>query len=284
MQNYEKAITDTILEYFKQQETKIETRDFEDILISYFHHIDKRLLQQKRRVFISKELQTKIDNNEIEDKYLTALKSFKTKFEAGDDMNSHLSTLIYDGDFYDKLLITWGIHHIHLNMKEAHNESEMHGNRSNLLLFCIIKDDSVYFIDTEKHKKNYVFSTFNLLNIISENWIHLIEEYEIKNIIPGTLKPVIKEDKDINDYRKLNVNIAYQINSKYYMFIDKQLNAVGSSAEDTMRVLHIKRAIWNAMPKAPINPRNMEFTLNPIGRQLGVLTWYEGNDKKQVHL
>ena len=285
MLNYEKAITDTIINFFKHQTTKIKaSADFEDILIAYFHYVGKRIHPQKRQVIISKELQCKIDSNEIEDEYLIALQDFKVKFESGNDMNGHLSKKVYDGNFYDKLLICWGIHHLHLKMIEAHNKKEMTNNRSDILLFCIIKEDFVYFIDVEVHGKDYVFSTFDLLNIISQNWIHLIQEYEIKDIIPGTLQPVIKEDKDINDLRELNLNMAYELNNKYYIFIDKRLNSVGSSAEDTMRVLHIKRAIMNAMPKVPINVRNIEFVLTPFGRKLGVLTWYEGNVKEQVRL
>lgn len=275
----ERAIANEIYKYFKEQNIKKNViDDFVEVLSAYYHHIKKWIHPHKRQVVISKELQLKINENQIDNKYIIAIEKFKDKFEDGLNMNGHLSKQIYNSKFYDKLLICWRIHHLHLDITEAHNKREMTKNRSNMLLFCIIVYDRVYFIDIESHKKDYVFSMFNLLDIIYNNWISLIENYELKGV--EEVYPVIKEDKDIYELREANINIVYELKGKYYSFLG--LNTAGTSIEDTIKIMKLRRNIIERLPKPPLFMTNVEFNINRNNLLEGNLSWNEGECRKTL--
>lgn len=285
MNVFEKVIVDAIHDYFVQNDMEIEMKnDFKNVLSVYYHNITKKIDTKKRKVFISRELQSKIDNKLIGQEYLLAIDKFKSKFESGLDINGNLSKQIYNGRYYDKLLICWQIHHLHLNTIEAQNKDEMSNNRSDMLLFCRVNRDSVYFIDAESHNKKNVFSMFNLLEIISNNWIGLIDKYEIKDIIPGTMQPLIKDDETLHELWKSNINTGYKINNKYYNFADKGLTTAGTSSIDTINTLKINRKIREIKVSPPVYARDIKFILDTNENQLGILSWYEGKNKKQIIL
>lgn len=257
--------------------------DFFDILADYLNYKEKRFTPFNYKVEISIELQYKINYKLLDKKYIELIYKFKRDFESGKDLTGHFSRKIFDSRFADKLLINWGIHHLHLNKIDANNYQQMKHNRSDMLLFCSIKDGNVYFIDVDKHSRKHIFSMYNLLNIISNNWIHLIDKFEIKGAIPGSMKPVIKNDKDIEMLRNNNINIGYELNGKYYL-LDK-LNTVGTSSYITIQVNQIIKAIKKHIPKPPIYIRNIEFTIinDPI-IAIGKFSWYEGENKIEVRI
>ena len=76
------------------------------------------------------------------------LAAIEAKFRRGEDINPHLSKLIFRKDFTDHLFSDWGIYHLHLSMI---SESGYFMKRSDSLLFVIIHEPCVHFIDIRPH-------------------------------------------------------------------------------------------------------------------------------------
>lgn len=143
-------------------------KDTHDLLTALFNLQDKIVSVKRRTVHISKELRAK----EIEKPYNDYLKQIRNKFKNGKDIKPHLSKWSEKPYKKDLLLYDWGIHHLHLN-----NELDDEGFivRSDYILFIILKEDDVYFIDVTKHRleDRTEFSQQYLLGIVKRNWSHL---------------------------------------------------------------------------------------------------------------
>ena len=87
----------------------------------------------------------------------------------GESVKGYLSKKAFDVEFKDILLNQWGIKHLHLTDKEANSIEEMKNNRSNILLFFIVDNQDVYFLDVRKHPKGAGFITLEVLSIVYNN-------------------------------------------------------------------------------------------------------------------
>lgn len=282
MNSIEKKIVEKIYKYYGDNSIAFDISDeFGKVLTNYFNSLSKRIRVCKRKVFLSSELKLKMKNEKIKKEHVENIERFIDDFEKGNDMNGHLSKQIYNSGFYDKLLICWGIHHLHLSSTKANCESEMTENRSDTLLFCIINGDSVYFIDAESHNREYVFSMFNLLNIISDNWLSLIDQFEVKDIIRGSLEPKVDNDETLYKLWKSNINIFYEIGGRVYSFIDRGLTGIGSNFGDALYITDIVYKIARITHRHPIMITDIKFELNKDKKPLGKLKWKEGNISKE---
>ena len=94
----------------------------------------------------------------------------------------------------------------------------MKKNRSEWLLFCIVENGTVYFLDVLNHPTNEHFTAYHFLQIVHKNnWMKHIGFEEIKGIVLGSLKPKITKDEDIYKLYKNNVNISFEFEGKIYM-------------------------------------------------------------------
>ncbi|MBF4696047.1 hypothetical protein [Fusibacter ferrireducens] len=283
MSTFDTAIKDEIYGFYHENKISFKASDsLGDVLIDYFNVLSKRISKHKRCVHMSKELKNKIKNLEISKEHVNIINKFRVSFEQGKDMNGFLSRSIFRSDFYDKLLICWGIHHLHLSNVEATTNKEMKLNRSDVLLFCMVVGDDVYFIDVESHNKDYVFSMFKLLNIIHDNWQFLIDQYEVKDIIRGSLNLVVTCDRELHNLRKMNINIMYEIRGKVYFLIDKGLMGNGSSFGNSMRMTNVMHSVRCDTPQPPTYAQNIKFKLSGKINPLGTLYWTEGNQIKKL--
>lgn len=89
------------------------------------------------------------------------------------------------------LFNSWNVKHIHLNDKEAQSKSAMKKNRSGCLLFCIVKQEKVFFLDVRPHPKKEEFSSYSLLKIIHDNhWMSEIGFEEMgRDYVPYSIEP-----------------------------------------------------------------------------------------------
>lgn len=238
-----KHMMEAIKGYFSSNGIKYNSNaNLTELLADYLENTSKLITCKKRKVYESQYLQNKLQG-EFAD-YRDVVTKFCNKFENGEDISGHLSRKIYDSTFYDKLLSSWGIYHVHLNEKEAHTNTEMKDNRAEVLLFIRVEGDNVYFIDVQKHSQKYVFSNFNLLEVLVDEWEYLMEPLEIKGIVPGSLQPKITCDKEINMLRKINVNPAFEIKGKAYM-PGLGVTCAGSSVSSMIRAQRIVKSITN---------------------------------------
>ena len=208
-----------ILEYYEVEFDKND--DLLGILISYLNFANRLISINSRKVHISRQLESKCDNdNDLHE----IIEKFKKQFEDGDNMNGYLSRAIHHSNIStverieyskarDYLLDDWGIHHLHLSNTKANTKDEMKNNRSDKLLFLVIRDSDVYFIDVLNHNDKNIFQQKGLLEIIENNWSFIIDKYCLNGVKEIELK--IEDPKMIAKLRKIGMNVAYEIKVKY---------------------------------------------------------------------
>ena len=137
--------------------------------------IGKNVINIPRKVHYSRELIKKM-NEEFSKELCDLIKLFEKKFDKGESVKGYLSKKAFDVEFKDILLNQWGIKHLHLTDKEANSIEEMKNNRSNILLFFIVDNQDVYFLDVRKHPKGAGFITLEcyLLYITIDGWRKLV--------------------------------------------------------------------------------------------------------------
>lgn len=250
--NFEKDIREQMIKLlkkncgnnFNKNNTTIE------LIICYLNSINRRIYPKERRVCISDKIRNIIKKNIIngknskkEQEAIKVLKEFKIKFENGEDMNGHLSKNIYysrlfkstgggtkDWKSRDYLLDDWGIHHIHLNLKNASNEKEMSNNRGDYLLYIKVTDETIYFIDVTGHITEN-FNNIELLETMDRNWPYLLERY----LMPGVELLQNTNSHDIKKSRRNHQLLIYNVNGKVYFPMGGGLNSAGSNILFTER-------------------------------------------------
>ena len=139
------------------------------------------------------------------------LKSLETKIENGANLASYLSRSIMNCSKDDLMLYDWGIYHLHISDNLDTKKSDGFMERSDLLLYALFNNDKVYFIKTINHKgENNMWTKKECLEIINDNWPHLLEPY--------VMKGVAEEQQYISDdersaLRKNHVNTFVTLNN-----------------------------------------------------------------------
>ena len=183
----------------------------EEVILEYLNTVEKLILPKPRTVLVSKELQKKIENKNFTEKGQTVsakkaseivddIEYFEDQFKRGRDVNNHLSKQIYNSKCKDILLNTWNIKHIHLNKAEAKSMESMKNNRADFLLFCIVEDSDVLFLDVRRHPNKRGFSSYSLLQIAFNNdWMTHLGFEEVDDYIPYSMETSVykgyKQDK-----------------------------------------------------------------------------------------
>jgi hypothetical protein len=161
-------------------------------------------------------------------------------------MNGHLSKNIYNSNLFnidggatkdwksrDYLLDDWGIHHIHLNLKEASNKRGMSHNRAEYLLFIKAADETIYFIDIKGHLTDN-FNDIELLETMDKNWPYLLKNR------PLNIKSTNEFScKDIKSIRKKHGFAIYNVNGKVSFPAGGGLSSAGSNIKHTSQAENI---------------------------------------------
>lgn len=219
MNNIEKFKNDIVEEIHKgYDECEIEydssVNDYETVMLQYISMLNRLIGPKKRRVHISRELMSRISGADRESKRLKDLiDDMKEKLENGDDVNGHLSKLVFkDMNKTDKMLDDWNIFHLHLCFGSPNVFDKARTQSSDLLMAVILFDDA-YFIDATSHSNDDWFDV-KYLKIIKDNWEQelLIRHNEIVDV------PNLDESVSaINGFRKAGINsLIHKIDDNYY--------------------------------------------------------------------
>lgn len=143
--------------------------------------------------------------------YWRSINCLADKFEYGHDVNPYMSTSLKNamlGKKADLLWTDWEIHHFHLNGEIS--GGSRYSERSDYILFAIVGDDFVCFLDVKKHPPpgSDDFADPGLYKIICDSWPNLVDE--LKGITPD--KDWSKEE--IAQFRKQRLNVCYSHNGK----------------------------------------------------------------------
>lgn len=127
---------------------------------------------------------------------------------------------------YDGLLWDFGMHHFHLSKKPGKSGFF---KRSGFLLFAVVDQEDVYFVDVRRHPKRRDPNDFgwvqqDLLKIVQLNWPELVE--------PSTLRGVkgdVITDKQKKELRRKNINFCVGFDGQAIAPIGGGIAADGSS-------------------------------------------------------
>ena len=152
----------------------INQMDLENLIRSFLRLQSRLIKQQKYHVYMSNELKS----NPQYKKFAKRIHKIKRYFKSGKDIRGFLSTNVNDFiNTEDGLLRDWGIHHLHFE-KSFYKGSK---KRTNEILFVMIQNDNVYFIDIFKHND---WLNLEALKIIYRNWKSALEPFKLENITP----------------------------------------------------------------------------------------------------
>ena len=179
-----------------------DEKTYETNFLHLMNVIGKNVINIPRKVHYSCELIKKM-NEEFPKELCDLIKLFEKKFDKGESVKGYLSKKAFDVEFKDILLNQWGIKHLHLTDKEANSIEEMKNNRSNILLFFIVDNQDVYFLDVRKHPKGAGFITLEVLSIVYNNrWMEKIGAQKVEGIID--LQPKIDSNEELYKLYKPN--------------------------------------------------------------------------------
>lgn len=230
----------------------------QEIFLEYMNAFRKRICPKPRKVIFSKELQRKIDNkcilkngqllsSEDVQNIVSLIRHFKQLFEDGADLNNHLSTQIFTSKRQDILFNTWNIKHIHLNKVEAVSKNAMKNNRADYLLFCVVENDSVYFLDVRHHPNRDEFSSYSFLKIaFNNNWMQHLGFVEMgSEYVPHSIQPAITNDKDIYELYSNKLNLAFDFEGHGYISIETGITRSGDKIANVVFLNQVKKQLRN---------------------------------------
>ncbi len=174
--------------------------------------------------------------------------ALKARFMKGESVMPHLSKQINGLKFQDKMLYDWGIHHFHLDDKV---EEDGFVKQHNELVYAIVEEDDVYFIDILEHNH---WSDKDLLEKVLSNWPYLLKPYQIGEI------PV--EDFDSNDIeqlRKSNVNLVLTLSDGHgYMGRGMGMTGAGTSANASIQTIDMVNSLQKLEKQIIDNNTNLD--------------------------
>ncbi len=177
----------------------INKMSLEDLIKSFLKLKSRLIRQQKYHVYMSKELKS----NPLYRIFAQRIHKLKRHFKSGKDIRGFLSTNVNDFiNTEDGLLRDWGIHHLHFE-KSFYRGSK---KRTNEILFVMIQNNNVYFIDIFKHND---WLNLEALKIIYRNWEKALEPFELKNITPDVFT-----EEQFKNLRKNDVGYAIGFDNK----------------------------------------------------------------------
>lgn len=132
---------------------------------------------RRRTVYWSPELKSKLAI--LDDAIAHALKTIETESLTAMNLNQRMSRDVEDVECHDNLFNDLGILHLHLGVRKP-NPSEF-VVRSGKLLFVMVREDDIYFLDLLDHNV-FKYSNPELLEIVHRNWPELIAAYRLDNV------------------------------------------------------------------------------------------------------
>ena len=118
--NFEQNLRDIIykdLHLSQNQINDFNVIDFIQVLDIHKEYKSRLILPKKYQVNISKELQTKINQNNFEEKdTIPKLNNLINKLQNAEDIIPHLSRSVKDKQYNDALYNDWKIYHLHLGI------------------------------------------------------------------------------------------------------------------------------------------------------------------------
>ena len=206
-------------EFMNQGISFPEDADLEHLASRYLEMRIRRIEPVPREVHFSEEIHDslgKLSRETDEKVHQEALEAWRTVFYLrhlfvrGSTVMPFLTDRVTDTEKTDGLLWDYGMHHLHLS-----REPGKFGfvKRSDWLLFAIVADQDVFFVDVRKHKdperQGFEWVRQDLLDIVHNNWPELTE---------SRLLHAVTGDKVTNaeklELRLKNANLVHEVGGR----------------------------------------------------------------------
>jgi hypothetical protein len=247
----QKIASDLVEEYDLTFEEDVPT--LSDPLLRWLDFAARYISPRPRTIVTSRAFPKALDP-EVE----KALRIIETKIRNGKDINPFQSKgLVLHNDTSgrkrqsrtDLLWAEWGIHHLHLSA-EAIPPSSYFSLRSSWLLFCIVEDDAVGFVDVRGHSDTNLFSDRSLLELVARSWPHFMDRFKLNGALAAN------GSTDANDLAKLResgISTVVELDGHVYMPPGMGVTTASTSARVTsslVKVKHRLREVANLVERA----------------------------------
>lgn len=190
-----------------------------------------------------------------------ALCNLERMFENGEDVNPYLSKTTIGNDVSaskhqrrtDGLWADWRIHHLHLTTAPL-EPNKRFSERSNWLLFVMVYEDVVAFIDVRHHSEKDLWTQVDLFKTFIDSWPEQAEPYRVVDMHIDTPAGSATDHKLL---RNAGVNIPVEHNGEQYFGPGKGITAAITSTAATMDCNKVERsargiALWLDQPENKI--------------------------------
>ena len=217
--------------------------DVDELAVSYFQALTRIVAEVPRTVHFSEQIHSALGalTREIDSEIHREAKRawgaafhLHWLFSEGKNVNAFLSRKIVAATgkkSRDGLLFDYGMHHFHLN-----DVTEQDGfiKRSRYLLYAVVTQEDVYFVDVREHPKGADLGWVrqDLVKIVNANWPELLE----RNAILGVLGDTVTDEQK-QELRRKNVNHLSPVKGKVFLPLGGGTMGDGSSL----------RCRWEAM-------------------------------------
>ena len=158
------------LELQRMKYTVTETDPLK-IAIQYFNAKTRRIESKPREAHLAQELK---ENPLYLGHYRFAIDEIVRVVRAGEDLTPFLSRRLKCVDFNDYLLNVWGVYHFHLGTSL---ESDGFVKRKGELLYGMVFDDAILFIDIYQHNQ---WSHRSVIDVLARNWPDVMSAFEVQ--------------------------------------------------------------------------------------------------------
>ncbi|MCO4879028.1 hypothetical protein [Paraburkholderia caribensis] len=144
--------------------------------------------------------------------HVKALGEIVSRLRNGESVRPYLSTLAVRPAFQDTLLLTWGIHHLHLNTIDTLDKRGFVARKrgASELLLLRIRGQTAYLIDIVSHDEADLFDNPRLLEVVDRNWPEL--HHHAKGITGEVFTP-----QKVKALRSNHANFAMHVNGRTIM-------------------------------------------------------------------
>lgn len=190
-----------------------------------------------------------------------ALSALEARFENGEDVNPYLSKTTIGNDVSatkhqrrtDGLWADWRIHHLHLTTAPL-APGERFSERSDWLLFVMVYDDVVAFIDVRSHNEKDLWTQDELLKTFIDSWPMQAEPYRVSSM---RLDSQPKTPADLKLLRNTGVNSAVEHNGEHYFGPGHGVTTAITSTAVSMACINVRQnarqfAQWLDLQDNPI--------------------------------
>lgn len=236
--NFESDLAQIIKQQFDEQKISYEDNvDVPSLAARYLEMLNRRITPLPRRVYFSEEIHESLGKlrQQADTEQQEAAEAWGSVFlirrllVEGKNVNRFLSTRIDSATgkrSRDGLLWDFGMHHFHLS-KEVGQDGFV--ERSDYLLFAIVKELDVYFVDVVPHPNedrdtDYGWVRQELVEIVKSNWPKLCEPCVLKGVTGGVVT-----DEQKKELRRKNVNTIVQIGNDVIAPIGGGVTTAGTS-------------------------------------------------------